>query len=399
MSSPTKHYSSLIRVLEACEHLDWEKGDREPRGKIIVSTTNQSDICHAMNDSWITDCFVNNKREGADPSIIKKLTGNKIALEFNLPAPKKEIAIVKDLDALLQYPKFSTIIPEKIFFISKKSKNIPEEYSDTVSFLNLLKATSDHNEIINETLTCFFYNGVKITIPIQYNESHVKILPGIEELKKSFDGPRIKEKIKLFKSSVIKSAIASPSEDKTFPYLLESFFQIKNTFDQDWDLYLSEFSLDEILDELEERILKITDKISSALSDLQKTMLTIPLAIIFAAPRIDTTNIQTLKNGIIVASVWIFALFTWTFFSNHKRTLKFITDEINEQKKVVEEKHRGVADKVQIKFQGLKKRCKYQKIYRRIIGSLMWLATISITAIFLYPQQITSFLLKIKETG
>lgn len=144
--------------------------------------------------------------------------------------------------------------------------------------------------------------------------------------------------------------------------------------------------MDEVLNELEEKILKIADKLTSTLSDLQKTMITIPLAIIFAAPRFNTDSIQTWGNGLIISSVWIFGLFTWAFFANHKRSLQFIINEIEEIEVFVRNKHQNVAEKINCKFVELKKRCEYQERYRMTVGSLMWLAVILITFFFFSPQ-------------
>lgn len=382
----TPDHRSLIAILEKCEDFDWTGGTKEPRAKISVRESDLPHLKRLMDNARITECFADGKNLGTDSTIVPSLTGKTVKLDFQLPIPKQEAAIVKDLDALLEHKEFLTRIPSHSFFILDKSYGVTREYSHAVSFFNLLKQTSDHHDQSGHEFTCFFYDGVKITIPIKYSCNDLCILEGIDALKESFSAPRLKERLRIFRTAITKTALSAQSEDYTFVHLLNSFSKINKSYEQDWNFYLSDFSLEEILKELEETILDIANKLTTALSDLQKTMITIPLAIIFAAPRIDTDQIQTTTNAIIVASVWIFALFTWVFFTNHKRTLHFIKEEIEEQEESCLEKHKGLEEKIQHKFNGLKERCRYQTFYRKAVGSIMWAAVIIVTLIFFSPQ-------------
>ena len=386
MPSLEQKYTSLTKLVQDSLQINWEEGDRNPVIDLMVTAEHIPDICSLMECACITESVVDGVNQGTDTTNVIKFVGRTVSLEVQLPAPKDNIAIVKDLNSLLSHTKFLTTVPQTVFFIDDKTSEIPISYSDTVAFANLLKRVSDHYDVDDDRLTCLFYDGVKVIIPVSYTAEEARELEGIKDLQDSFIAPRLQERIRILRSSVIKAAIAAPSENATFSHLLCNFKKVKTTFNQDWNLYVSDFSLDEVLEELEGKILSIADKLSSSLADLQKTMITIPLAIIFAAPRIETANIQTATNGIIVASVWIFALFTWTFFANHKRTLRFIIDEIEEQKTLAKGTHSGVADNVKEKFDGLKTRGEYQHTYRKAIGSLMWVAVIGITALYISPQ-------------
>lgn len=378
-------YQSLIAVLEESE-FDWPGSHLEPIAILKLSRENIKDISLLVEESMITDCHCEGQNLSADASVLSDYIGKDLSLGIMLPVPNDNIAIVRRLADLLKYPQYLTKAPHKVYFIETKCFEVPIEYLQTISFVNVLKLIADHTEKDIHNLTCFFYDGVKISIPINYNVDDLHEMIGIDDLKESIAAPRLKERIRMLRSSLIKVAVTAPSEELTFSHLLKSFKILKTTYEQDWNLYISDFSLDELLEELEDKVLNIAEKLNSALSDLQKTIITIPLAIIFAAPRIDTTSIQNLKNGIIVASVWIFALFTWTFLSNHKRTLKFISNEIEDYKAFVEKKHEGLSNRISSKFEGLEKRCSYQIGYRMIVGTLMWVAVLSLSLIFFTPQ-------------
>ena len=378
-------YQSLIAVLEESE-FDWPGSHLEPIAILKLSRENIEDVILLVEESMITDCHCEGQNLSADVSVLSNYIGKDLSLGIMLPVPNDNIAIVRSLADLLKYPQYLTKAPHKVYFIETKCFEVPIEYLQTISFVNVLKLIADHTEKDIHNLTCFFYDGVKISIPINYNVDDLHETIGIDDLKESLAAPRLKERIRMLRSSLIKVAVTAPSEELTFSHLLKSFKRLKTTYEQDWNFYISDFSLDELLEELEDKILNIAEKLNSALSDLQKTIITIPLAIIFAAPRIDTTSIQNLKNGIIVASVWIFALFTWTFLSNHKRTLKFISNEIEDYKAFVEKKHEGLSNRISSKFEGLEKRCSYQIGYRMIVGTLMWVAVLSLSLIFFTPQ-------------
>lgn len=379
-------YSTLVRILRRCDSIQWDCDNRSPKGNLTITEDIIECLQRLMEKSLVTECRREEVSLGADSSIVPNLVGQFLSLEFLLPVPNDEYALVRNLDSLLEYSRYLYQVPSNIYLIESSSNEIPHKYKDAVAFAQLLKITADHSSEEGNILTCFFYDGVKITVPIRYVEQDIAILDNLEELTHSFQSPRLKERIQIFKSSLVKSAISAPSESQLFPHLIANFLCIRSSFEQDWNLYVSDFSMDEVLNDLEEKILKIAENLTSTLSDLQKTMIAIPLAIIFAAPRINTNDIQTWNNGLIVASVWLFGMFTWTFFINHKRALRFIINEIEETEQFVQDKHHDIAEKINSKFKALRKRCDYQNDYRRAVGSLMWLAVILVSVFFFSPQ-------------
>lgn len=287
---------------------------------------------------------------------------------------------------MLNYNIFLLEPPQHFYEIDSGVESLPQKYKDAVRFGSFLKKVADHVEKNDDYSICFLYSGAKLRIPIIYKYSDLCVLPSLEEFFEHFNVPHHVEKINFFKSSVVKIGIASQTEVNTFAYLLKNFSAIQNTFESDFNVYLTDFSLEKVLGEIEEKNMKLADKVAASLSDLQKTMVTIPLAIIFAAPRIDSQGIKTWANFLILVSVWLFALFTWCFFSSQKRNLQFVIDEINEQKKNIQETYAPLADKLLPKFVALESRCRDQKYYRRVIGFLMWVTVILLTLIFLFPS-------------
>ena len=379
-------YDALIRLTKNFPNIKWESSMRFSVQAILQEEL-RKDLEILEENQLITDFLIDGERKHtSSSSFFSEAIGKTVAVTIELPPPNAEYAIVQHFEDILNYTNFLLEPPKAFFEISSGSDQFPQRYMDAVRFGTFLKQVADHVEKNNGYSTCFLYSGAKLRIPITYNSQDLYELPDLEKFLEHFNVPHHIEKINFFKSSIVKIGIASQAEINTFGYLLKNFSAIQSTFESDFNLYLTDFSLEKILGEIEEKNMKLADKVAASLSDLQKTMVTIPLAIIFAATRIDQQGINTWTNILVLVSVWIFAIFTWCFFSSLKRNLQFVIDEINEQKKNIQEKYAPLACNLLPKFSALENRCNDQKYYRCIIGSLMWITVILLTLIFLFPS-------------
>ncbi len=352
---------------------------------IPLSEDVRQDLEVLNTNSLITDSLVNGTRPSTlSGAYLADAIGKELTVTIELPPPSNEYAIVQNFEDLLEYSQFLSEPPKNFYEIEKQSAILPHEYKDTVRFGNFLSTISDHVEKSDTKRVCFLYSGAKLRVQIVFSAQDLRQLPNFEEFLQHFNVPYHAEKINFFKSAIVKVGIAAQTETQTFAYLLKHFSVIQKTFENDFNVYLTNFSLEKVLGEIEEKTMKLADKVAASLSDLQKTMITIPLAIIFAAPRLDQQGVGTWTNGLLLISVWLFSLFTWCFFSSQKRNLQFIINEIDEQKAKINESYASLASKLLPKFEALEKRCTDQTCYRRVIGSLMWLIVLLFTFVFLY---------------
>lgn len=378
-------YAALISLTQRCEILSWE-GSRRFVGEVILSEDLKHYLSVLDQSQLVTDTLVEGKRPSMSEDFLCDALGKKITVTIELPAPKNDYVIVRNFEDMLKCEQFISEMPDEYYDIEKKTSSLPQEYKEAVKFGTLLNTISDHVEKNGNKRVCFLYSGAKLRIPISFSAQDLCLLPKLEEFLEKFNVPQHTEKINFFKAAIVKIGMGAQTETQTFAHLLKNFSVIQNTFESDFNVYLADFSLEKILGEIEEKTMKLADKVAASLSDLQKTMITIPLAIIFATPRIDQNGWQTWTNSLILLSVWIFALFTWVFFSSQKRNLHFIISEIEEQKKSIQEMHAPLAKKLLPKFKILEKRCADQTRYRCIIGSLMWLTVVLLTIAFIYPS-------------
>lgn len=367
----------IISLIDISEDIVWD--DLRSFHATIVEPSKYSNLIEKLDKNSI---IVNIALDGKNATLDFNKLHEKRLLEYQLqlPFPSNDYAIVKNLNSLLQLaPKFYVSSPMHYYSIEKRSSELPQEYINTIKFSALLEQISDHTERFSDIKKCYFYQGVKICIAIKYSEECLQQLSGIDELADGFErDPHMRERAKILKEIICKNTFGE-TEENAFCNLISRFSYIKQSFDQNWELFLNDFSLDKVLDELEVKTLSLADKLAFSLSELQKTMITIPLAVLFIAPQIDATGISSWKNILILVGIWIFHLFTLVFFWGHKRSTYFIEDELNELKEKVSREYPQIAKRVNQKFDNLQQRCSYQRNYRCIMGSLMWLMILVIT--------------------
>ena len=369
----------LISLIKASKDIEWESSrsfkativDLESSIQLIKDVNN----IISFSSAYLDDESVSVEFCQFDDSLSKTFT-----YSLQLPAPSQENAIVRNLSSLLRLADFVTVAPKHYYSIEDDSDVLPKKYRDTITFANFLLKIADHVELSTGEKKCFFYHGIKTEIIIHYTEEDLKELPGVESFINGFaDSPHLKERIEILKELIIKYSLGQPAE-QAFATLLVRFSKIEQDFNQSWSLFITDFSLDKLLDELETKTLSLADKLATSLSELQKTMITIPLAILLVASQIDAAkDFESLKNISILAGIWVFHLFTLAFFWGHKRSLKFIENELSTLQQEVKDKYPEVEKRVNPKFVRLQNRCTYQANYRRIVGTLMWLVVLSLT--------------------
>lgn len=369
----------LISLIKASKDIEWESPNSF-KATIVDLKTSIQIIKDVDNIQPFSSAYLDNDSISIELCHFEENTSRSFSYSLQLPTPTQESAIVRNLSSLLRLSEFITVAPKHYYSIEDDSDILPQKYRDTITFANFLLKIADHVELATGEKKCFFYHGIKTEIIIHYTEEDIKELPRVENFINGFaDSPHLKERVEILKELIIKYSLGQPAE-QAFITLLTRFAEIEQDFNQSWSLFITDFSLDKILDELEAKTLSLADKLATSLSELQKTMITIPLAILLVASQVDAVkNFGSLKNIFILAGIWVFHLFTLAFFWGHKCSLKFIKDELSSLQSEVKNKYSEVGNRVDEKFKYLEERCTYQAIYRRIVGSLMWVVVLSLT--------------------
>jgi len=368
----------LLALLGVSEGIRWEDS-LSFHATIIILAKNIELIKKADEAYLFAETWLDGKSVTVGTCCLEDNLSQKFEYRLQLLQPTISSAIVKDLNSLLRLPKFLAAYPDYYYSIEDRSAVLPQAYLDATKFANFLLKLADHIEEPAGIKKCFFYHGGKTEILLRYSEKDLQTLQGIDEFTENFlSTPHFQERTEILKELIIKHTVGQPAE-QAFGTLLSRFSRLKQDFDQSWALFINDFSLDKILNELEIKTLSLADKLATSLSELQKTMITVPLAILLVASQVEPEGASSWKNMLILAGCWIFHLFTLAFFWGHKRSLRFIEEELSTLQRVVDDNYPQVGERVAQKFTQLRRRCRYQANYRRIVGSLMWVVVLGLT--------------------
>lgn len=140
------------------------------------------------------------------------------------------------------------------------------------------------------------------------------------------------EKQKLFINELID--FLTESENQTLALILDNILIITNNANNSYTFYLSNFSAKKLKFEIDSKAIDFSQKICSVINDAQTKLIAIPTAFVLAAAGMDfsTKNILSIKNFVIIISLWIFAFLIHIFIMNQESILAFIKLSIDDFK-------------------------------------------------------------------
>ncbi|TOH25031.1 hypothetical protein CGI85_24020, partial [Vibrio parahaemolyticus] len=140
--------------------------------------------------------------------------------------------------------------------------------------------------------------------------------------------------------------LKSVQKDRRFEYLLTHFGEFSAQVIENYDLYVSEFSFDDVRLEYQEKKRDYMLKINETFSSIQTKALGIPVSLAFVALRLSTSktgDVTEATNMLLFASAIVYGLMMWLLIQNQKHSLKSIETEykgqINRLKKEYPEHH------------------------------------------------------------
>jgi hypothetical protein len=262
------------------------------------------------------------------------------------------------------------------------------DYYDALHLVDLLNHLSDIPSSLKGNGGLIFFSGkAKLEIEVSYRYADLRPLNRLTDIRADLlsDSVNINEKRELFKSSVIDSILMNnirPSE--YFKTILKCFGSIIEGYEESYRIYIHKFSVKEIKKEIETNKLELAQKIHDVMSDLNKTLLLIPIAVVFMAARIDYKNPSGLSSIVCIVAVGIFIGLVLLNLYNHNKTLSFVKNEINRQKKYISTHYSDIEADILPSYEYLEQRIKYQTVIRRCVGSCLWFIFFMMIALYGY---------------
>lgn len=306
------------------------------------------------------------------------------------------INIYTNWDNFFSDSKNQSYLPENFYLIDDESlftgdeNNLTGElkhYVNTTHLINTLRDIADHTENVNGS---FIPNVVmlhknRLEIPCKYKLKDIQSgLDGITHVNKWItDNTHHDQKVSIFKTSLY-DFLKSVQKDQRFKYLLTHFGEFSSQVTENYELYVSEFSFDDVRLEYQEKKRDYMLKINDTFSSIQTKALGIPVPIAFVSMRLSTTqtteyNPQT--DTLLFIAACIYGLMMWLLIKNQKHSLQSIESEYKGQITRLKKEYPDHHDKIKNEFSDLDKRCNAQ---RRQLNLFIFFITVLIIVVYEY---------------
>ncbi len=308
-----------------------------------------------------------------------------ISVNFNV-SRDQDAFFAGDFDDLLKRD-YALKSPPACFYIADEdalhSSDNPivnstiENYFTACSVAKMLTSIADHQDSSHGDLRLIFLQKEKLEIIIKCEKSDLTAIKKVKELSDLFE-ENIKHKeqrISIFKKLLLED-LKGITPDKRFAKILSSLDSLFVRFHDNYQLYLSDFSVEKVLEEVHEQKVELIGKFHKTISEIQNHLLTIPLAVLLIAGQMQDTSSVTLKNISILTGSIVFAYIMNLLLKNQIDNLQAIKQEIDYQQSQFNEKHSALSSKYGSLFQDLTERYNKQQTLLNFVDGMVALLLI-----------------------
>jgi len=237
---------------------------------------------------------------------------------------------------LFSVPENFLIINENVIYPSQNVSGKLKHYIDVNSLIKLISEYADHSikltdKIIEEVV---FLHKTRLEIPITFtSESLGEGLDGISVFSGLFEDKSHKDQKTSILKEVLYSLLSNAPKLERLEYLLIHFGEFSKRFTENYNLFVSEFSFDEVRKEYEESKRDYFIKLNDIFSSVQTKMLGIPISLALASFKMSSIvdDISFWTNFLLVISIVIYTSMMVMLIKNQKHSLESIKSEYTSQ--------------------------------------------------------------------
>ncbi|TOB59545.1 hypothetical protein CGK02_21970, partial [Vibrio parahaemolyticus] len=201
--------------------------------------------------------------------------------------------------------------------------------------------------------------------------------------------------------------LKSVQKERRFEYLITHFGEFSAQVIENYDLYVSEFSFDDVRLEYQEKKRDYMLKINETFSSIQTKALGIPVSLAFVAIRLSTSKTDSLTeatNMLLFVAALVYGVMMWLLIQNQKHSLKSIEIEYKGQINRLKKEYPDHHDKIILEFEDLDKRCRTQRfqlnVFLVLIIGLVLISYIHLdVSLDTYRDRIFEWLLEVATKG
>ncbi len=248
------------------------------------------------------------------------------------------------------------------------------QYMDAVRLLSVLDKLAD---VRNGGLLFVSNYESQLTILPEFGLGDLRPLPSFPHFAVEFSN---EESHANQKRSIIRTTLIEqfrPNRSVTMAKVLDKFEAIATDARHSLAMYMDEFSVAKVREEVERQNLDDTISLNKTLADIQNQLLALPAAILLAGATIKAE--EPLRNYSVLFGVVVFIIFVWILASNQKHSIVAISAQIRRRKAKIEKMPAGSNASILPLFTTLEERVTRQQCTLYFIKCVILAVVISTT--------------------
>lgn len=243
--------------------------------------------------------------------------------------------------------------------VATTATTVPEsiaQYMDAVRLLSILNKLAD---VRNGGLLFVSSHEAQLTILPEFGHDDLRPLASFARFAAEFSN---EESHADQKRSIVRSTLIEqfrPRRNVTMAEVLAKFEAIATDARHSLAMYMDEFSVAKVKEEVERQNLDDTISLNKTLSDIQNQLLALPAAILLAGATIKAD--ETLRNYAVLFGVIIFTIFVWILASNQRHSIAAVDAQVSRRKAKVQRMPLGSNSSIVPLFTTLEDRIARQK--------------------------------------
>ncbi|MDK8463437.1 hypothetical protein [Marinobacter sp. SS13-12] len=328
-----------LRLSTFFRHYDVVTSEGEFVFEFVVSDESLRDIKSLIDIGVIFTEF--QVEQAYDFEELSSLQGKSVRASIS-----RERLVQRGLFIFIDWCEFFEVVkhrlePPTTFYIVEDEELFPEDkdkasrlrgYLKILDLIEILEGISELEPLspAYNKMKISFIHKARVDVEIDYSAEELDCeLGGVDILNKIFESSEHEtQRNSIFKETLYAFLVAQKKEER-FRYLLSRMSEFSTEFLENYQLFISEFSLESVRKEYEEKKRDYVAKINDVISDVHTRMLGVPAILVLAAFRFsdDVKSGQLYGNVLILIAVIIYIAMMHYLIRSQKDTLNAISEE------------------------------------------------------------------------
>lgn len=314
----------------------------------------------------------NNKGELIDIDDVR--LGEVVKVVITLPR-NQDLFVAKDISDLVERTKILSI-PDKyvlfdVDFFSWRDdvKKIGAVFAHDkiIEFINLCIKLDVLEKHYSSNKLVLFFSNEKLLISSELDASILSVDVGndFERIILKFNSDQHKsDRVHMLRASLFK-VLNKCSENKRLIHLTSNSSKFVRLFEQNYDLFVSDFSFDSEKEKVFAEKRDFLSKLSQLLSGIQAKLLAIPLSLVLVLGQMKTKpdDSPLMVNSLILASSLLFSVIMFVLLRSQLTAINAISHEVKSKRNRFELELPDLYSEVSLAFDSVSKQCEYNRFF------------------------------------